>query len=376
MSGPKVVRIVTREELVAACNAHLARLDAAIRQWTKTGQRNEVLADSDIATVTGRRDQIAQLLKADKFMEVQKQAPLEIDFLKRDTQIRLELAAKRVFETRQRDRRNGEAGRVLLAALEKVGQDIPNDLRRTLENASGEGIAIDAAFSQAFGLLNPDRPGKVTDLQSHLAAYYGEGEARQMFPDWLAKQANAYTATFHKLDIALSELGTIGDSATVATFAQRAEGLASQPVDDRTPLLVDSLVIDIRVTLKAARVAKDLFDQLALLEAEVAHFPDAKARIFLTRIEMAVESRDIEATKELVADVGAWLDEQKRATTAAARREAMLKGLSELGYAVNDGLETVWAQDGKVVLRKASSPDYGVEISESCKPLWLTVAQT
>ena len=35
MSGPKVVRIVTREELVAESTALLARLDAAIQQWQR-----------------------------------------------------------------------------------------------------------------------------------------------------------------------------------------------------------------------------------------------------------------------------------------------------------------------------------------------------
>lgn len=44
MSGPKVVRIVTREEHEAICRGMLARIDAALEQWAETGRRNDCLA--------------------------------------------------------------------------------------------------------------------------------------------------------------------------------------------------------------------------------------------------------------------------------------------------------------------------------------------
>ncbi|MGE8334829.1 hypothetical protein, partial [Pseudomonas laurylsulfatiphila] len=33
MSGPKVVRIVTREEILAICDGHLQRLELALARW-------------------------------------------------------------------------------------------------------------------------------------------------------------------------------------------------------------------------------------------------------------------------------------------------------------------------------------------------------
>lgn len=33
MSGRKVVRIVTREELIARCNGQLAQLDGVVAEW-------------------------------------------------------------------------------------------------------------------------------------------------------------------------------------------------------------------------------------------------------------------------------------------------------------------------------------------------------
>ena len=48
MSGPKVVRIVTREEIIATCKDILAQLEVEIRRWEKIGTRNELLSDDEI----------------------------------------------------------------------------------------------------------------------------------------------------------------------------------------------------------------------------------------------------------------------------------------------------------------------------------------
>jgi hypothetical protein len=45
----------------------------------------------------------------------------------------------------------------------------------------------------------------------------------------------------------------------------------------------------------------------------------------------------------------------------ALRREAILKGLSELGYEVRENMATAWAEDGRIVVRKPNEKGYGVE---------------
>jgi hypothetical protein len=54
---------------------------------------------------------------------------------------------------------------------------------------------------------------------------------------------------------------------------------------------------------------------------------------------------------------------ERTAASAAARRTAVLKGLSALGYEVTEGMSTSWVEDGRVVLRSSSRHDYGVELS-------------
>ena len=56
MSGPTVVRVVTREELVAICQGQLARLDRALEHWISQGRRADALDEADIVHAQRRRD--------------------------------------------------------------------------------------------------------------------------------------------------------------------------------------------------------------------------------------------------------------------------------------------------------------------------------
>ena len=63
MSGPKVFHVVTREELVARCEAHLRQLDAAIAEWTKACKRKGAADAQDTEAVASRRDALRRMLK-------------------------------------------------------------------------------------------------------------------------------------------------------------------------------------------------------------------------------------------------------------------------------------------------------------------------
>jgi hypothetical protein len=68
MSGPKVVRIITREEIIAICKDHLAQLETALRRWERVGRRNALLSDKDIESTRERHAQLAALLTKDRFV--------------------------------------------------------------------------------------------------------------------------------------------------------------------------------------------------------------------------------------------------------------------------------------------------------------------
>ena len=66
---------------------------------------------------------------------------------------------------------------------------------------------------------------------------------------------------------------------------------------------------------------------------------------------------------ELVKRADFLIEAEVRAMAAEERRRAVLEGLASLGYEVSEGMATAWVKDGRVVLRKAANPGYGVELS-------------
>ena len=66
--------------------------------------------------------------------------------------------------------------------------------------------------------------------------------------------------------------------------------------------------------------------------------------------------------RDAVKAAEAELEVERQRHAVAARREAILKELAALGYEIREGLQTALAKDGKVVVRKAAHPNYGVEV--------------
>src|SRR5687767_4706598 len=84
MSGPKVVRVVTREELVARCKAALARLDRCLRLWRLELAQMGRLTESSDREAAARRQQLESALQEDRFAEVLSQAAAEVGFCEAD----------------------------------------------------------------------------------------------------------------------------------------------------------------------------------------------------------------------------------------------------------------------------------------------------
>jgi hypothetical protein len=70
---------------------------------------------------------------------------------------------------------------------------------------------------------------------------------------------------------------------------------------------------------------------------------------------------------ELLQRADFLIEAEVQSMAAEERRRAVLYGLSALGYEVSEGMATAWVDGGRVVLRKAANPGYGVELSGGSK---------
>jgi hypothetical protein len=362
MSGPKVFHVVTREELVARCEAHLRRLDAAIAEWTRACERNGGPDVKITEAVAARRVALQRLLTGDRFADIQKQVPAEISFLRSEAQTRVERAAAAAAQAMQNRRRTAQTARMLLEAFGKSGREIPADLQREL--ASPE--AAERAIARAFALLSPaGGGGAATDRQRELASKLGRDEKRATLAEWLAGQPAAADRDYDlRIDRHLAELTALG--VDPSPFATRATAIAGED-PSRQALLADSLLVELAHAVTKGRERSARLAELRERAAELALHYSAGAWPLRGRIEAAVAAEDASSAPALIAEADAFVQEELRLLAADARRRAVLQGLASLGYEVNEGMATAWVQGGQVVLRKAANPDYGVELGGGTK---------
>lgn len=359
MSGPKVVRVVTREELVAACRAALARLDAAMVAWTRDGRRNDTVSEADVEAVRGRRERISALLEQDRFLELQKAAQEEIAFLGADRQDRLQKAAAAAARARTAVRREQDAARAVLSALRRSGRDVPVELQSALENAA-RGIGdVSAAVSAGFGLLGQRSESDAQRLQALAAALKGDDRQRSL-EAWLSTQPpSPDEAALGRIEARLGELAAVVGATAVAAFEERIADLRAGASAARGTLLLDSLALDLGKALAQARTRADTIARLDQALAELGVF-DPKAAQAIGIVGSGGPLSDLEAM--IAAAEGAIL-KAREAQAAEARREAVLQALAGLGYEVGEALATAWVENGRVVLRRPAQPGYGVELA-------------
>lgn len=351
MSGPKVVRIVTREEHEAICRGMLARIDAALEAWAEAGRRNECLDAATVEAARRRRDALAALAADGKFAEMQAQAPAEESFLRSDMRFRLEKAAAAKVAARTHARRRTEAAAALIRAAAAVGVVLPDEVMSGLER--GE----EAALAEGFRALAAKRP--TSQQKSTLAEQLRPGEHALSFSDWLAAQPAAPTdPDVERIEARLEELGALGQVGAIESLRKRLNEASGAP-SPRRGLLLDGLEVESGRVLAEARKAADLMSALRVLLAEMAQ-AGLPVAAFTVSEGAVVAMQDIQAR---LGAAEAALARHRADEAASARRAAVMKGLAGLGYEVREGMTTTFAASGRLVVADAARPGYGVEVS-------------
>jgi hypothetical protein len=362
MSGPKAFRIVTRAEIIAICRRNLARLDAAIEDWISSCQHNGAIENTDIDRVIARRDKLRGLLASDRFLELQKQVPAEISYLQADAERRVEKAAEMEAQSKRVMRRMKGTAQTLLDKLASSGIQIPREVREELASAVASSDQLEAAINKAFLLLqSPTHTEGVSELQRDLAARLGAGEKRMSLEEWIAQQSiGVEDKALLRVDELLGELKGLGVNA--GPFAARIAALEAELPARRT-LIADSLLLDLANAVKKGRDRIRTLSDLRGRRAELSEMNSPEAASLRSEIDQNLSGASMGGEAELVKRADFLIEAEVRAMAAAERRRAVLEGLAGLGYEVSEGMATAWVNDGRVVLRKASSPGYGVELA-------------
>ncbi len=361
MSGPKVVRIVTRQELIEICEGQIAGLAAALQRWQRVGHRNDVVDETDVQEARERLSAIRTLLANDKFAEVQKQIPAEVAFLATDIERRIAKAADAAALERKNKRRAASLAQSLKQALIAKGIAVPPVLDAPGKHAPEE---LAKGITAAFALLAPEsRTAGLSERQKDLAAYLGGGEDRQTLAEWITAEPGTPTAqAVAACERIVDELRAL-DQRAASAFDERLAAIQEENREGRQGLLIDSLVLDVSAARKDAVIRAGLAITLEGIAAELTNLAEpvatAKAVEIGSLLNQEAKTADLLGILQRSLQI---LDEARTRNANAHRRTVLLSGLARMGYEVRQEMETAWVRDGKIILRDRASATYGVEI--------------
>ncbi|MFJ7809769.1 hypothetical protein ACIQYQ_02970 [Pseudomonas asiatica] len=365
MSGPKVVRIVTREEIIAICEGHLRRLEQAVARWEAQAEKLGQLTEHERAAMRARQARLCALLAEEQFRELQKAVPIEIEHLRRDQLAREERAVLQAAEQRQQQRRMQQNATLLLKALgSRTGTDA--QVLQALTRLA-DGARLDNAeqlLAQGFAQLsNSSEPHALGEQQRELAQRLKDDAPTPDLNTWLAERAQATRdPRLQQIDRHIAELQLLQGAACAAPFVQALARAEAQAQEQQRNLLLDSLVIELASNSRDFQLRRDSLAKLQDLANEVQTHLGAGQEALLEQVSQCTATTAQAILGELTGRCEAILAAHVQAQAALARREAMLQGLAQLGYEVREGMTTSWAESGKVVLRKPATPGYGVEL--------------
>lgn len=360
MSGPKVVRMVSRDELVAEGEALFRRLNAALSQWEEDCAAIGVDVTEYEAT-RNRRDALEQILRADKFALFGQAVQSEIDYLAMDATKRRERAVQAKARERVRQERGIEVARALL----KRASEAPFELRQELQIAADGGFDLagtDAVLSRARQHLFKVDDAALTPIQKELAARLAQPEESNLVNAAMAS-GGLPDARLQAMFAHLAELDLLGG-------AEQAKELHAQLVEARgiseearRQMRLDTLVIGIKQAREAAVALTSLHRSAQMLGAEIT--ADADGDILKQRLVAAASLGNSLELRAVIEQTEKDFSALKATRAAAHRRQLILAGLAELGYEVHEELSTATPSNGRIVMRNSADADYGVELAST-----------
>ncbi len=367
MSGPKIVRVITREEIEAICKRHIKDVEEAFDAFVHVAKRLD-LDDAKIrAEIENRLTEFKDLFKAGRWLDVQKQGPQTVAFLQSEIErIRTEAAVAAVKVVSKR-RRLVDSARSLIDAHENSGAVAPAILTQVVATAmviEETGLtALQGAVDQAFQtLLLSAGSSHPSANRIELASRLEKGEATVTLSEWLAARPRSSIVQDSRLDALLAEIDASADPMFVAAFYQRAARIAEERLPSQRALLTDSLILEVFEQLKQQRKADEAMARLRDARARVSAIASPATSKIEAALSAALAAEDSTNVDQLVAQARAVAEREIQATVSAARRKSVLSGLATLGYEVRESMETAWARDGRLIVTKPGRSDYGVEL--------------
>ena len=368
MSGPKVVRIVTREELVARCERWLRRFERAYEIWLEQIGKlpHGVPADADKYRPDLKR--LRGMIRANQFDQVETIAERQIEFLSNDIQDRRQKAAEKIASAKTRMRRLVTAASTLQASLREADAEIDGEVVNQIEMiVSGREADPEAAagiVARGMALLSGlSSSSELTQDQTALVKALGSDSIAETLAEWAVNSCFADDALGQRIDGYIADMELRSAPEAIESYRERASAIAVETDTNRRRLLADSLIIEMAEETRRMDQLEKEREQLKIELACLEAIDDSAADALRAQAPETLSSQSMEAVTGLLSDIQIFLGNFQENAAAAAGRRVVLSALDQLGYAVNEDMEAAWIENGMVVMGQKESSNYGLQLS-------------
>jgi hypothetical protein len=317
MSGPKVVRVRSREELAAECFALIDGLRVSIEQCQSFARHHEAYDEES----------------------ARRHAALLAELVAQTEVAAFDTVRRRCAETQDSVQFEHEAleGKV-------VGRAAAEATRKRREKVISQ-------MGDKIGLRTEDlgRVVEATEEQWRLAEALGRDDS------------SVETIARHdeRLERLTAEIRVLDATQVGNALLARAIQLPSEGDTARYKMKMDSLGLEWAQRRREIAALAQRMGRARKAILSLARISDEAAQAMRRQVEVALAASD--APEALIAEVEAFLASHAQAAAAMHRRRAVLQGLAQLGYEVRPDLITATPVDGRIVVKKPAA-GYGVEV--------------
>lgn len=166
----------------------------------------------------------------------------------------------------------------------------------------------------------------------------------------------------HQIELMIEKLRLVGNEVEANHHANQLIEMQKLSDSKKQRLLADSMIMNMAESLRNSVKRIELMEELTRLCAELESFDD-KEMLTLSRDTEAIASlATAEQLDVMIAKLKQAIETHEQQLSMRQQCEAVLAGLSELGYVVHENAVNSWLDNGQVVVSHATIPDYGLEL--------------
>ena len=357
MSGPKVIKVLTKEERAQIVGRRLNKLQRVLQRWEETHRRLNCFSEQKFQTFRSRYQQLDYVPEQNELDQLVGEVNSEIAFLNHEIQQVKTEAIK--FRTKERLNINWKDYAHTLLLHKDLSESKRQQLQAALDDNSSENEIKEMVSQLLIGdtgeLSTTSSSIEITDRQKQIITLL-QNDLHLIQPEKWQAPVEEKDNKWLRLQSLISEL-EIFFPEQFKIYSEQLNTLAQREHQQDYYLYFDSLLLNVQSIVQTQR---ELVQQIEILEDLLNELP--AEHFLLEQAKLGIQSKDKKQIQQITVNIQQLLQQKSEYQAAQSKRKAILNGLAELGYKVQEGMATLWAENGHLIVQKSSIPEYGVEI--------------